>query len=332
MNTSRLLIAIAVGLGATLGMDVWNGFLKRVFRIPSLDYCLLGRWLLHMPAGTFRHASIGAAPKKRFECSIGPLAHYTIGIVLAVGFFVVASDGWLARPTAGPALLYGIATVVFPLFVMQPAFGLGFAASKTPRPTQARLKSLMTHTVFGVGLYVCAILLAPALGSAASAPGTLLAVAPADEPGQKLILEGQVVDDSGHPVAGAQLHITQTDASGRYTRERAMDESHARLSGSLRTDSHGRFELRTIRPGGYPNAVRIGDRDRKIPAHIHVDVTASGYVSRKTQVVFADDPLLADPYWQSWAQKAGHPIVSVSREGAEESARVVLTLRHVRSR
>jgi hypothetical protein len=44
-----------------------------------------------------------------------------------------------------------------PWLVMQPSFGLGIAASKAPNPTQARLKSLMTHTVFGVGLYLCAL-------------------------------------------------------------------------------------------------------------------------------------------------------------------------------
>jgi hypothetical protein len=46
---------------------------------------------------------------------------------------------------------------VFPFFVLQPSLGLGIASSRTPNPTQARLKSLMTHTVFGVGLYVCAL-------------------------------------------------------------------------------------------------------------------------------------------------------------------------------
>jgi hypothetical protein len=54
-------------------------------------------------------------------------------------------------------LLYGIGTVVFPFFIMQPSLGLGIAASRTPNPTQARLKSLLTHSVFGVGLYVCAL-------------------------------------------------------------------------------------------------------------------------------------------------------------------------------
>jgi hypothetical protein len=55
------------------------------------------------------------------------------------------------------ALLYGIGTVVFPFFILQPSLGLGIASSRTPKPMQARLKSLMTHTVFGVGLYLSAL-------------------------------------------------------------------------------------------------------------------------------------------------------------------------------
>lgn len=157
IEASYILGAIAVGIGATLAMDLWNLFLKRVFSIPSLNYCLLGRWLRHMPGGTFRHASIAAASPKSFECTVGSIAHYTIGIVFAIMLVVFTSGDWLARPTLLPALLYGIGTVVFPFFIMQPSFGLGIASSKTRNPTQARLKSLMTHTVFGVGLYVCAL-------------------------------------------------------------------------------------------------------------------------------------------------------------------------------
>jgi hypothetical protein len=56
-----------------------------------------------------------------------------------------------------PALFYGIGTVVFPFFIMQPSFGLGIAASRAPNPRHARLKSLATHTVFGLGLYVSAL-------------------------------------------------------------------------------------------------------------------------------------------------------------------------------
>jgi len=163
IEASYILPAIAIGIGATLIMDLWNLFLKRAFGIQSLNLCLLGRWLRHMPGGTFRHASITAAPQKRFECTVGWIAHYTIGVVFAL-VLVLASPDWLARPSLMLALLYGIATVVFPFFILQPSLGLGIAASGTPNPMQARLKSLATHTVFGIGLYLCALGVSHVLG------------------------------------------------------------------------------------------------------------------------------------------------------------------------
>lgn len=151
-----ILSAMVIGVGASLLMDLWNLLLKLTFGIPSLNYCLLGRWLRHMPSGTLRHASISAARPMRLECLFGWVAHYTIGAGLGVGFLFVVSGALLAQPAFWPALLWGIGTVVFPMFVMQPALGLGIAASKTAHPTQARAKSLATHAVFGVGLYCCA--------------------------------------------------------------------------------------------------------------------------------------------------------------------------------
>jgi len=157
IETPYILGAIAIGLGASLIMDLWNLFLKHAFGIPSLNYCLLGRWLRHIPEGTLRHTSISAAPQKPFECTVGWIAHYTIGVVFALVFVALAPDDWLMKPTFLPALLYGIGTVVFPFFIVQPSLGLGIASSKTPKPEQAMLKSIATHTIFGVGLYVCAL-------------------------------------------------------------------------------------------------------------------------------------------------------------------------------
>jgi hypothetical protein len=151
--------AVLVGLGATLLIDLWALFLRRAFSIPSLNYCLLGRWVLYMPGGTIVHQSITATPQKRHECTVGWISHYLIGTAFALLFVLLVSENWLARPTLLPALEFGIATTLVPFLVMQPSFGLGVAASKTPNPNKARLKSLMTHTVFGVGLYVWAYLL-----------------------------------------------------------------------------------------------------------------------------------------------------------------------------
>lgn len=157
LDAGTVLGAVAIGLGATLVLDLWNLLLKRAFGLSSLSYCLLGRWLRHMLKGTIRHPSISAAPAQALECQVGWIAHYSIGVAFALVFVAWRSGDWLAHPTLLPALLFGVATVVFPFFIMQPSFGLGIAASRTPNPTQARLKSLATHTIFGLGLYLCAL-------------------------------------------------------------------------------------------------------------------------------------------------------------------------------
>ncbi|MBE7502929.1 MAG: DUF2938 family protein [Verrucomicrobiales bacterium] len=148
---------MAVGVGATVAMDLWNLLLKRAFGIPSLDLRLLGRWLCHMPGGTFVHSSIAAAAPKTFEYAVGVTAHYTIGIALGLALLLFTGNEWFLRPALLPALLLGVLTVAFPLFVMQPALGLGVASSRSPKPTRARVKSLMSHGVFGLGLFVSGI-------------------------------------------------------------------------------------------------------------------------------------------------------------------------------
>ena len=153
----QVLSTIAVGVGATLIMDLWAILLRRIANIPPPNYCFVGRWLRHMPDGIFRHDSIAAAPKKSAECAVGWIAHYAIGVGFALLLVVLTSTQWLDEPTLLPAMTVGLATVALPFCVMQPAFGLGLASSRTPNPTQARLRSLVNHAVFGIGLYISAL-------------------------------------------------------------------------------------------------------------------------------------------------------------------------------
>lgn len=149
--------AIFIGIGATAIMDLWAIFLRKGFNISSMSFCLVGRWFSYMQDGIFRHEKIGSAEKRPAECAIGWTAHYLIGIAYAFLLVIPASGVWLASPSLMPALVLGIVTVVFPFFMMQPAFGLGIAAAKTSNPARARAKSLMNHAVFGVGLYLSAL-------------------------------------------------------------------------------------------------------------------------------------------------------------------------------
>ena len=154
----------------------------------------------------------------------------------------------------------------------------------------------------------------------------VLQVGEDNEPGTRLVITGVVRDAQGKSVGGATMHFYQTDITGRYTKEQAMDEPHARLAGTLILGEAGTFELHTVRPGGYPQAVRLGDRDRHIPAHIHIDVTAAGHPERKMQLVFADDKLLADPYWSDWVVKQRHPVLATQHTDHGETGTLTITL------
>ena len=149
--------AILIGLGATLTFDLWALFLKHAFKITPSNICLVGRWLRYMPEGIFKHSNIVSAPRKSAECTVGWIAHYMIGITFAIAFVALAGNNWLQHPTPLPAIIFGVVTVLAPFFILQPSFGLGFAASKTSNPMHARLRSLMNHTAFGVGLYLFAL-------------------------------------------------------------------------------------------------------------------------------------------------------------------------------
>lgn len=159
MQVDLLIDAVLVGIGATFVLDLWSVLLNRAFAVPLPNYCFIGRWLRHMAKGAFVHPSIAAAAQQPGECPIGWIAHYAIGALFALALVALATPRWLLSPTLAPALFFGIVTVGFPLFIMHPAFGLGLAASKAPNPMQTRLRSLMNHAVFGIGLYLSALAL-----------------------------------------------------------------------------------------------------------------------------------------------------------------------------
>jgi hypothetical protein len=154
-----LISAIFIGIGATLTFDLWALFLKLAFKITPSNICIVGRWLRYMPEGILKHSNIISSPPKSGECAVGWIAHYLFGITFAIVFVGLAGNNWIQHPTLIPAIIYGIATVLAPFFIMQPSFGFGFAASKTSNPSQARIRSLMNHTAFGAGLYLFALLL-----------------------------------------------------------------------------------------------------------------------------------------------------------------------------
>lgn len=145
-----------IGLGATATMDLGLWLQKRVLKLPSLDFALVGRWVGHGVRGHWVHEAIARAAPVRGERALGWGLHYAVGVAFAALLVGVAGAAWTREPSLAPALAVGIGTVLVPLFVMQPALGAGIASSNTRTPVRNCLKSLVNHTVFGAGLYLAA--------------------------------------------------------------------------------------------------------------------------------------------------------------------------------
>lgn len=131
-------------------------------------------------------------------------------------------------------------------------------------------------------------------------------LAPENEPGTPLIVQGQVFDETGtRPVAGVELHAYHTDAKGEYG---SLIPGRSRLKGTVVTDAEGRFKWITIRPMPYPGGGN--------PAHIHIKASGAGYPEQWVdELQFIDDPYLTADQ-KSKSQKKGKfaPIVTTTRD------------------
>jgi protocatechuate 3,4-dioxygenase beta subunit len=109
-------------------------------------------------------------------------------------------------------------------------------------------------------------------------------IAPSDEPGEPLRIDGVVTDGEGRPVAGVIVYAYHTDSGGIYPQ---ASTRHGRLRGWARTDEAGRYRFDTIRPAAYPG--------RPIPQHVHMHVIEPGHATYYIDdIVFSDDPLLTE--------------------------------------
>jgi len=106
-------------------------------------------------------------------------------------------------------------------------------------------------------------------------------MAPAGEPGERLVVEGTVRGDGGKPLGGVSVFAYQTGADGIYGPKGSSDP---RLRVHLRTDKQGRYRFETVRPGSYPRT--------RIAAHIHFHVSPPGGRERVSEVVFEGDPFI----------------------------------------
>src|SRR5690349_6831273 len=149
----QALRVLVMGITATVAIDLWATLANRILGWPRTNWAMVGRWLGHMREGQFTHISIASSPPIVHESILGWAFHYVVGCIYAALYVAYAEIVRMGQPTLVSAVVFGLVTILSPWLLMQPALGLGFCASKAPRPTLVRIQNLIIHTIFGFVLY-----------------------------------------------------------------------------------------------------------------------------------------------------------------------------------
>ncbi|HKR41023.1 MAG TPA: intradiol ring-cleavage dioxygenase [Paraburkholderia sp.] len=118
-------------------------------------------------------------------------------------------------------------------------------------------------------------------------------------PGTPALVHGRVLTADGKPVANALLDVWQTADNGMYSGQ-DTEQPHGNLRGRYRTDSEGRYAIRTIVPVCYPiptdgpvgRMLNATGRHPWRPAHLHFMITAPGHSTLVTHLFNQNDPYL----------------------------------------
>jgi protocatechuate 3,4-dioxygenase alpha subunit len=120
-----------------------------------------------------------------------------------------------------------------------------------------------------------------------------------DATGEKIRIEGRIVDGDGAPINDAMLEIWQADAQGRYASPadgRARPNTQFKGFGRSATNKDGEFGFATVKPGAVP-----GPKGATQAPHIVLAIFSRGMLRQVyTRIYFADegaanagDPILA---------------------------------------
>ncbi len=99
---------VLIGTIATIGMDIWAAVVKYVFRLPTADWAMVGRWFGHMPRGTFAHHPISDTAPIPNELVIGWIAHYITGLVYGLAYLYIVQVLLTSGPSLISALVFGL--------------------------------------------------------------------------------------------------------------------------------------------------------------------------------------------------------------------------------
>jgi hypothetical protein len=143
---------VVAGVLGTLTMDTLNLLVARTGVFSRVDVRMLGRMAAGWARGRFRYGDPGEIEPVANDALYGYLAHYSIGVGLAVVYVL----GWrlLVGGAASPpwAVAYGVATTAAAYLFVFPSMGLGVFGRRSPQGIKTPLSSLVNHLFYGLGL------------------------------------------------------------------------------------------------------------------------------------------------------------------------------------
>ena len=149
-----VLTGVVAGVLGTLFMDALNLLFAKTGMLSNIEVAMIGRMAAGWTRGRFRYEHPSEMEQVAHETLYGYLAHYTIGVSLAVPY-VVGWKLWIGGPASPEwALVYGVATTIASYFFVYPSMGLGVLGRRSPDGIKAPLSSLANHLFYGVGLAV----------------------------------------------------------------------------------------------------------------------------------------------------------------------------------
>jgi hydroxyquinol 1,2-dioxygenase len=143
--------------------------------------------------------------------------------------------------------------------------------------------------------------------------------------GEPAVVTGRVLSSDGTPIANALLDVWETDENGLYEQQ-DPEQPDMNLRGKFRTDKEGRYCFVGIKPVSYPipddgpvgQLLRALGRHPFRPAHIHLIVSAEGFVPVTTHLFVKGDKYLDSD--AVFGTKDSLVVDFVRHDSAEEAA------------
>ena len=148
-----ILAGVIVGVAGTVTMDLLASVSRKLGLSAGAKGEWVGRWYLGIARGQLIHSDIATSPEQSGEVRVALVGHYVIGTTLAVLYVLGSKAVGLSPSSFFTAVGFGLATCVFPWFLMFPAIGFGLFGRKGSPKLRLFTTSLMNHLFYGLGLW-----------------------------------------------------------------------------------------------------------------------------------------------------------------------------------